>query len=962
MFKSIRQATSKNIYSVGFFTIALATVLGAVAYGASHYRAHLHELQEETSHYADHVEHLIRTELTDKEFLARGLAVALEVSGELTQNAFSKIVTNLKSLAPYIINVALVVDYSLEMVHPLEENASLLGRNLSNFPEQRDAIARALESGQPVFDGPVQLLQGTSGFILRVPVDLSGGALAGSRDDAVLSVVLDADRLFLEAGLSNHSDDYDLSIHAIDETGRAISLVYGTEKTSSKTTVTVDLKIPGGLWRIGVTPKPGRAAGYAFPFLPLLIIFSIGGFAAFVVSDAKKEAAARKVLQSRLTTAIESLNDAFVLYDADDRLVLCNKRYLEIYRESAAAMVPGTPFEDILRYGLKNGQYAEAIGREDEWLAERLAAHARSDSVIEQKLKNGRVLRVVDRKTQDGGRVGLRIDITEQIESRHRAEQAEQRLRDAIEALPAGFWLLDKDNKLVMFNQFYLDLYEASAPAVKIGATSEEILRYGLENGEYPEAVGREEEWLQGLYENLASENFEWEYPLKNGRWIKSIKRCTSDGGRVGIRVDVTAEKTQQIELEKKNAELSDALIQRDEAYKRFYDIAEISTDWFWEQDKDFRFTYLSEGFDKQTDGLSRLLMGKTRKECFGKNISTVESADWVALETKMAAHQPFGNFVYCVENPAGGSRWFRISGTPIFDKDGEFDGYRGVGTDVSVLHQALQNAERANQSKTDFLNTFSHELRTPLTIILGYMAFLKDPDQLPSFKTLKENVQSPTGDIGKARNSLESATNDIVKFAKKSDDAGRHLLELINDILDMSKIESGSMDMHLKDIPLKTFLRSFAEKFEIEARKKGLYLYCYSDDCTIRADEIRLKQILFNLLGNALKFTDKGLLTLRAKARDGEAHISVEDTGCGIAEDMQETVFESFRQADGAGYRAAAGTGLGLTISRQLAALQGGRIGLKSTPGAGSTFTLCLPLSTSDSAKAGDAKSRNAV
>ena len=356
------------------------------------------------------------------------------------------------------------------------------------------------------------------------------------------------------------------------------------------------------------------------------------------------------------------------------------------------------------------------------------------------------------------------------------------------------------------------------------------------------------------------------------------------------------------------------------------------------------------------------MLLGKTRRECFENKALTLESADWDWLEAKMAAHEPFGNFVYCIENAAGGCRWLRISGTPIFDENGEFDGYRGVGTDVSVLHQALQNAERANQSKTDFLNTFSHELRTPLTIILGYMAFLKEPDQLPSFRKVKETVQDPAGDIGEVRKFLESATKDIVKFAGKSDAAGRHLLELIDDILDMSKIESGSMDMHLRDIPLKRFLRLIAEEFEVEARKKGLALYCYSDDWAVRADEVRLKQILFNLLGNAVKFTDKGSITVRAKARGGEAHISVEDTGCGIAEDMQEAVFESFRQANGAGYRVAAGTGLGLTISRQLANLQGGRIGLKSRPGAGSTFTVCLPLSVADRARTDDAKSRDAV
>ena len=123
--------------------------------------------------------------------------------------------------------------------------------------------------------------------------------------------------------------------------------------------------------------------------------------------------------ESKMATAINALSDGFVLYDADDRLVICNQTYRTFYPESAAAMEPGNTFENILRLGLQNGQYADGIGREEEWLATRLKQHRSSQGVIEQKLSNGRWLRIVERATADGGRVGLRVDVTQLKEQQH---------------------------------------------------------------------------------------------------------------------------------------------------------------------------------------------------------------------------------------------------------------------------------------------------------------------------------------------------------------------------------------------------------------------------------------------------------------------------------------------------------------------------------------------------------------
>ena len=254
---------------------------------------------------------------------------------------------------------------------------------------------------------------------------------------------------------------------------------------------------------------------------------------------------------AQLRAAIEVLPDAFVVYDPDDRLVLCNQRYRDIYTKSAPAMVPGETFENILRYGLRNGEYADGIGREEDWLAERLDAHRRADTTVEQMLSDGRCLRILERKTPDGGRVGLRIDITAQVESRNRARQAEQRLRDAIEALPAGFSLHDKDDNFLMFNEKYKSLYSASADGLREGISYKDFIQHGLENGQYPEAEGQETNWLKNQIENRARDQHEQEYQLDDGRWIRSLNQRTSEGGLVGFRLDITEQKRRQLALER---------------------------------------------------------------------------------------------------------------------------------------------------------------------------------------------------------------------------------------------------------------------------------------------------------------------------------------------------------------------------------------------------------------------------
>ncbi len=199
------------------------------------------------------------------------------------------------------------------------------------------------------------------------------------------------------------------------------------------------------------------------------------------------------------------------------------------------------------------------------------------------------------------------------------------------------------------------------------------------------------------------------------------------------------------------------------------------------------------------------------------------------------------------------------------------------------------------------------------------------------------------------AENKSGNLTSDQIKYAETIYSAGNDLLNFINDILDLSKVEAGKLDLHIEDVPAQRIIEALARTFEPVARQKRLTLELRNEMAhypTLTTDFRRLEQILKNLLSNAMKFTDMGSVTLTLKAAGERAvQFVVADTGIGIAPDQQEAIFEAFQQADGTTSRHYGGTGLGLSISRSLARLLGGSVSLHSTLGAGSTFTLTMPI-----------------
>lgn len=239
-------------------------------------------------------------------------------------------------------------------------------------------------------------------------------------------------------------------------------------------------------------------------------------------------------------------------------------------------------------------------------------------------------------------------------------------------------------------------------------------------------------------------------------------------------------------------------------------------------------------------------------------------------------------------------------------------------------LIRAKETAEITSKQQAAFINTTSHELRTPLTVILGYLPLLKN-----------------------AENTLSSEM--VATIANEMDESGQHLLSLINDILDYSKLGSGKLKLSFTDENLYELLQRGASSFRWAANQKGLRLEINADEALIRVDRRRVLQILNNLIGNSMKFTREGFIQVTGTLKQGGVLISVEDSGIGIPEDEVERVIEAFHQVDSSSTRQVGGTGLGLAITRELVALHHGEIRVTSQVGKGTRISLSLNGSLGD-------------
>ena len=400
-------------------------------------------------------------------------------------------------------------------------------------------------------------------------------------------------------------------------------------------------------------------------------------------------------------------------------------------------------------------------------------------------------------------------------------------------------------------------------------------------------------------------------------------------GAAIGFAILFQALAARARKLERQTAELAMAADALRDSEARFRAFARASSDWFWETDEQHRFIFVSDEIRLFGQDPSDRI-GRRRQELAA--LGPEDMRLWDEHYSALDRHEPFRNFVYARRIGGGAERMVSISGNPTFDASGRFLGYRGTARDVTEeilaergLREAKSAAEAANRAKSQFLANMSHELRTPLNAVLGFSEML---------------AQRLAGPLGEKQ----------VEYVDIIYRSGSHLHDIINDILDLAKVDAGKLDLNLEDgidscAIVNTCVALMKER--ASAGELRLSVNVAPDLPGIVADAIRLKQILLNLLSNAVKFTEPGgsvVISVRQCA-PGTIAFEVCDTGVGMSEAEIKIALEPFGQVDAGFSRRHEGTGLGLPLASRLAELHGGSFQVDSRKGHGTSVTLTLPV-----------------
>ena len=491
--------------------------------------------------------------------------------------------------------------------------------------------------------------------------------------------------------------------------------------------------------------------------------------------------------------------------------------------------------------------------------------------------------------------------------------ESEARFRDVADAAGEYIWEIDLDGRYTFLTDRVKSVLGRD-PRELIGQTPFAFM---------PKDVAKEHKKTMAKMVRDKKEFKRLEHPSihKDGHivWqqISGVPVIDHDGNLTGFRgagLDITR---------RKNAT---AAIRASE--ERFRDIAEVASDWIWETDADLRCSYLSDRFAEVTGLDPRDVLGRTRSELANAD---PQDTRWQSHLSDLSLRKPFRGFRYAVKKPDGETRYWSTSGKPVYDGTGAFIGYRGTGTDITERKQAeqqllamSQQADFANRAKSEFLANMSHELRTPLNAIIGFSELIHaesfGPHTAPQYK----------------------------EYAKDVIDSGHHLLSIINDILDISKIEAGKYQLAEEAVDVEQMLQSCFRLVEERATTAGLALEANVPASLpkVRADVRALKQVFLNLLTNSVKFTPAGgRVTCDAWIdKTGQIAIAVADTGVGIPAEDLPRMLSPFEQVADSLTRHHEGTGLGLPLVKSLVELHDGTVTISSEPGQGTTATVFLP------------------
>ncbi len=560
------------------------------------------------------------------------------------------------------------------------------------------------------------------------------------------------------------------------------------------------------------------------------------------------------------------------------------------------------------------------------------------------------------------GTFGVARDITKAKLAEEALRESEERFRGTFENAAGGIAHVDFNGRWARVNQRLCDI---------VGYTREELLQKTFHEITYPDDMSAGLEQFTRLRQGeVPSYSLEKRYVRKDGSpvWVELFVSLQRDAAgkpayAIGVVHDISERKRLETALRQAKEAAESANEALRESERRWRGLTEALPQLVWSATPDGACDYFSRQWTEHTGVPERELLGWRWLSVLHPDDRERTREFWL---DSVAGRAPY-DVEYRVRRSDGVYRWFKTRGTPIRDSEGNIGKWFGTCTDISdgkrleeELRQAKEAAEAANRAKDEFLANVSHEIRTPMNAILGMTELALDTplteDQRQCLRTVKS--------------------------------AADNLLGIINDLLDFSKIEAGKLELDPADFSLRAALGETLRALAVRAHRKGLELVCHvqpdvSD--AVVGDAGRLRQVLLNLVGNAIKFTEEGEVVVQVKSEirnpksetkskpempisktserqisdlghldlgfvsDFEfrasdlhevlLHFEVKDTGIGIPAEKQKTIFRAFEQEDTSTTRKYGGTGLGLTIAARLVDLMGGQITVQSEPGRGSTF-----------------------
>ncbi len=619
------------------------------------------------------------------------------------------------------------------------------------------------------------------------------------------------------------------------------------------------------------------------------------------ITSLKQAEEALRESEERYRTVMEAAPDPVVVYDMEGEVTYLNPAFTSVFgwtmEESLGHQMDFVPEENL-------PETIDAVERmlagETRW-SFKTRRMTKDHTLLDIQISTSTIL---DRDGKPSGSVVILRDITESERMASALKESEERYRSLFEDSIDAIYITTPKGKFIDANQSMLDHFGYSAEEIK-----------ALNAQELYDDPNDLIDFLKRIETKGYVRDFEGVLRKKNGARIDCLLnvsvRKANDGMTQefqGIIRDIT---------ERKKAE---------KALERFRLLMELSPDAVTVYDQDGKATYINRAFE-QTYGWSR-------EEVLGKSLDFVPSHE-VERTREMVQRTLNGESVlFEAQRFTKDRKLLDVQIKAATFKDSELEGlgpFIVIHRDISELKQiyaelqkAKEAAEDANKAKSDFLASMSHEIRTPMNAIIGMADLLQET----------------------------SLTPEQQHYVQVFSSAGENLLSIINDILDISKIEAGHLELEAVGFDLTELAETTCDVLAFKAHERGLELACNITPevpAPLIGDPVRLRQIIMNLIGNAVKFTEQGEVTLEVKKKsletadpesgDIELLFSVSDTGIGIPPNKIDGIFDSFKQADSSTTRKHGGTGLGLSISKRLVGLMGGRIGAKSEIGKGSTF-----------------------